>query len=82
MLTTFNKIKIANIPDNIPIGIEISPNIIPSYNTFFFICFDVAPTLASIPYCLNLSVIEILKLFLITNIAVTTIIEIIIDDST
>ena len=48
----------------------------PSFSTVFLICFDVAPTLASIPYCFVFSDTDILKLFLITNTLLTTIIPI------
>ena len=73
---TFNRIKSANNPHKIPIGIAISASIIASYNTFFFICFGVAPTDASIPYCLIFSVIDIAKLFRMQKILVTIIITI------
>ena len=43
------------------------PRTKPSYKTFFLICLLVAPILASIPYCLVFSVIEILKLLRITK---------------
>ena len=70
---TLSKIKIATKPLNIPTGIPIIPKIKPSYKTFFLICFEVAPTEASIPYCLVFSVIEISKLFLIQKTEVTII---------
>ena len=70
------KIKFATIPSNIPRGIPINASITPSNRTFFLICFFVAPIEESIPYCFILSVIEIAKLFLITNILDTTIIPI------
>ena len=73
---TCNKIKIAPNPDIIPIGIPIIANINPSYKTFLFICFEVAPIDANIPYCLVFSVIDISKLFLMQNIDVTIIIPI------
>ena len=69
-------ISIANIPLKIPKGIPIIPNINPSKNTVFFICFLVAPILESIPYCFSLSVTEIANPFLITNTLVTNIIAI------
>ena len=73
---TFIKINVAKTPQNIPIGIDIKPKSIPSNNTFFLICFFVAPMLDNIPYCFIFSVIEIAKLFLITNTLETIIIPI------
>ena len=76
--TIFNTINIAKSPLKIPRGIPIIPKIKPSYKTFFFICFEVAPTDANIPYCFVFSVIEIAKLFRIQNTDVTIMIIIII----
>ena len=67
LFNTIDNIQFTNIPSNIPDGIPINPNIAPSNSTFFLICFLVAPIDDNIPYCLVLSVIDIAKLFLITN---------------
>ena len=75
--TIHSKIIIATIPNKIPSGIAIIPIYNPSSKTLLFICFLVAPTDASIPYCFVFSDTEILKLFLITNTLLTTIITII-----
>ena len=75
--TIHNKIIIATIPNKIPSGIATIPIYNPSSKTLLFICFLVAPTDASIPYCFVFSDTEILKLFLITNTLLTTIITII-----
>ena len=73
---TFINMYDAKIPHTIPIGIPIQPKINASYNTFFLICLLVAPTLASIPYCLIFSVIEILKLFFMQKTDVNIIIAV------
>ena len=75
--TIHSKIIIAIIPNKIPSGIAIIPIYKPSSKTLFLICFLVAPTDASIPYCFVFSETEMLKLFLITNTLLTTIITII-----
>ena len=74
--TIFIRIITANIPDNIPKGIPINPNINVSEITFLFICFLVVPTLASIPYIFIFSVIAIANEFLMQNILVSIIINI------
>ena len=48
LFTICNNTNTAKTPDIIPSGIPIIPNNNPSKITFFFICFLVAPTLASI----------------------------------
>ena len=73
-LLIITKMYEANTPKTNPKGIPINPRIVASKNTFFLICFLVAPMLLSIPYCFIFSVIEISKLFLMQNIDVTTII--------
>ena len=70
---------IATTPQIIPSGTAISPITIPSKTTLRLICFLVAPMLESIPYCLFFSATEILKLFLITNTLLTTIMNITIE---
>ena len=75
-LTIFIKTITATIPDNIPKGIPINPNISVSEITFLFICFLVVPTLASIPYIFIFSVIAIANEFLMQNILVNIIINI------
>ena len=64
----------ASIPNNNPNGIPINPNIVASKNTFFLICFFVAPILFNIPYCFVFSAIDISKLFFIQKTDVNTII--------
>ena len=73
MLININILE-ANTPKSNPSGIPINPNIVASKNTFFLICFFVAPTLFSIPYCLVFSAIDMSKLFFIQNTDVNTII--------
>ena len=67
--------QIAKTPHRIPNGIAITPSTTPSNNTFFRICFEVAPMLANIPYCLIRSIIEMSKLFLMTKTDVNIIIR-------
>ena len=73
--TTLTSISDAKIPLMVPTGIPTTPSIAASVLTLLFIWRLVAPTLASMPYCLIFSVIDMLKLFLIQYTDVSMIIK-------